>query len=50
MALGIAVIIAIAVVNRSLSDSFQSTIEQIAGKAVLQVANGEAGVAELCTR
>jgi putative ABC transport system permease protein len=46
MAFGIAVIIAIAVVNRSLTGSFQSTIDQIAGKAVLQVANGEAGVAE----
>ena len=46
IAFGIAVIIAIAVVNRSLTDSFQSTIDQIAGKAVLQVANGEAGVAE----
>jgi putative ABC transport system permease protein len=46
MALGVAVIIAIALVNRSLTGSFQSTIDQIAGKAVLQVANGEAGVAE----
>ena len=46
IALGVAVIIAIAMVNRSLTTSFQSTIEQIAGKAVLQVANGESGVAE----
>jgi putative ABC transport system permease protein len=46
MAFGIAVIVAIAVVNRSLTSSFQSTIDQIAGKAVLQVANGEAGIAE----
>ena len=46
VALGVAVIIAIAVVNRSLTTSFQSTIDQIAGKAVLQVANGESGVAE----
>lgn len=46
IALGVSVIIAIAVVNRSLTTSFQSTIEQIAGKAVLQVANGESGVAE----
>jgi putative ABC transport system permease protein len=46
MALGIAVIIAIALVNRSLTGSFQSTIDQIAGKAVLQVANGEAGIDE----
>ena len=46
IALGVAVIVAIAVVNRSLTTSFQSTIDQIAGKAVLQVANGESGVAE----
>lgn len=46
IALGVAVIIAIAIVNRSLSVSFQSTIEQIAGKAVLQVANAESGIRE----
>lgn len=46
IAMGVAVIVAIAVVNRSLTSSFQSTIEQIAGKAVLQVSNGESGVAE----
>jgi len=46
MALGVAVIVAIALVNRSLSTSFQSTIEQIAGKAVLQVSNAESGIAE----
>ena len=46
IALGVAVIVAIAVVNRSLTSSFQSTIDQIAGKAVLQVANGESGIAE----
>jgi putative ABC transport system permease protein len=44
--LGVAVVIAIAVVNRSLTTSFQSTIDQIAGKAVLQVSNGESGIAE----
>jgi putative ABC transport system permease protein len=44
--LGVAVIVAIAVVNRSLTSSFQSTIDQIAGKAVLQVANGESGFPE----
>jgi putative ABC transport system permease protein len=44
--LGVGVIIAIAVVNRSLTSSFQSTIEQIAGKAVLQVSNGESGIAD----
>ncbi len=46
IAFGVAVIIAIAVVNRSLVSSFQSTIDLIAGKAVLQVSNGEAAVAE----
>jgi putative ABC transport system permease protein len=45
-ALGVAVIVAIAIVNRSLTISFQSTIDQIAGQAVLQVANGESGIAE----
>ena len=44
--LGVGVIVAIAVVNRSLTGSFQSTIEQIAGKAVLQVSNGESGIIE----
>jgi putative ABC transport system permease protein len=46
IAFGVAVIIAIAVVNRSLTTSFQSAIDQIAGKAVLQVSNGESGVTE----
>lgn len=46
IALGVGVIVAIAIVNRALTTSFQSTIEQIAGKAVLQVASGESGVSE----
>src|ERR671910_3727411 len=46
IALGVAVIVAIAIVNRSLTTSFQSTIDQIAGKAVLQVSNGESGITE----
>ncbi len=46
IALGVAVVVAIAVVNRSLTTSFQLTIDRIAGKAVLQVANGESGIAE----
>src|SRR5438128_9689007 len=46
IALGVAVIVAIAMVNRSLTSSFQSTIDQIAGKAVLQVSNGESGIIE----
>lgn len=44
--LGVGVIVAIAVVNRALTGSFQSTIEKIAGKAVLQVSNGESGIIE----
>src|SRR6266850_4441748 len=44
--LGVGVIVAIAVVNRSLTGSFQSTIEKIAGKAVLLVSNGESGIIE----
>ncbi|MGH7812359.1 MAG: ABC transporter permease, partial [Candidatus Binatia bacterium] len=46
MALGVAVIVAIALVNRSLTMSFQTTIEQIAGRAVLQVSNSESGMSE----
>jgi putative ABC transport system permease protein len=46
IALGVAVIVAVAIVNRSLISSFQSTIDQIAGKAVLQVSNGESGIRE----
>ena len=46
IALGVAVVVAIAIVNRSLTSSFQSTIDQIAGKAVLQIANGESGFPE----
>jgi putative ABC transport system permease protein len=44
--LGVAVIVAIAIVNRTLVGSFQSTIDLIAGKAVLQVENGESGFRE----
>ena len=44
--LGVGVIVAIAVVNRALTGSFQSSIEKIAGKAVLQVSNGESGIIE----
>ena len=46
IALGVAVIVAIAIVNRTLIGSFQRTIELIAGKAVLQLSNGESGVRE----
>ncbi len=44
--LGVAVIVAIAMVNRTLLSSFQRTIELVAGKAVLQVSNGESGIQE----
>lgn len=44
--LGVSVIVAIALVNRTLTGSFQRTIDLIAGKAVLQVENGESGFAE----
>lgn len=44
--LGVAVIVAIAIVNRTLISSFQRTIELVAGKAVLQVSNGESGIRE----
>lgn len=46
IALGVAVIIAIALVNRTLTRSFERTINLIAGKAVLQVSNGEGGLSE----
>lgn len=44
--LGVAVIVAIAIVNRSLIGSFERTIDLLAGKAVLQVTNAESGVRE----
>ncbi|MBI4488518.1 MAG: ABC transporter permease, partial [Deltaproteobacteria bacterium] len=44
--LGVAVIIAIGMVNRTLMSSFQRTIDLVAGKAVLQVTNGESGIRE----
>ncbi len=44
--LGVAVITSISIVNRTLTVSFQRTIDLIAGKAVLQVANAESGVKE----
>ncbi|HEV8344877.1 MAG TPA: FtsX-like permease family protein [Candidatus Binatia bacterium] len=46
IALGVAVIVAIAAVNHTLVSSFQQTIETVAGKAVLQVTNGESGIRE----
>ena len=46
IALGVAVIVAISMVNRTLVTSFQRTIDLVAGKAVLQVANGQSGLRE----
>ncbi len=46
IALGVAVITSISIVNRTLSDSFQRTIDLVAGKAVLQVVNAGSGVRE----
>lgn len=46
IALGVAVIVAIAGVNHTLLSSFERTIELVAGKAVLQVTNGESGIRE----
>jgi putative ABC transport system permease protein len=44
--LGVAAIVAIAIVNRALVGAFQNTIDLVAGKAVLQVENGESGFKE----
>ncbi|MGH7845662.1 MAG: ABC transporter permease, partial [Candidatus Binatia bacterium] len=44
--LGVAVITAIGMANRTVVQSFRRTIDLIAGKAVLQVTNGESGVKE----
>ncbi len=46
IALGVAVIVAISIVNRTLVSSFQRTIDLVAGKAVLQVLNAESGIKE----
>ena len=46
--LGVAVIIAISIVNRTLVSSFQRTIDLVAGKSVLQVHNAESGLKDKC--
>jgi len=46
IALGIAVLVAVAVVNRSILKSVSSTIDDVAGKADLQVSAGASGVDE----
>jgi putative ABC transport system permease protein len=45
-ALGVAAIIAIRLVNDSASRSFEETVNRMAGRAVLEITNGEAGVPE----
>jgi putative ABC transport system permease protein len=44
--IGIQVVVAVGVLNRSILGSFQQTIQTIAGSADLQVSNGSAGVPE----
>jgi putative ABC transport system permease protein len=46
IALGIAVLVAVAVVNRSILQSVAHTIDDVAGKADLQVSAGSSGVDE----
>ncbi len=46
IALGVAAMIGIRLVNDSASASFERSIDRMAGKAVLQIANGSAGIPE----
>lgn len=46
VAFGVAAMVALQIVNDGASRAFEKTVRQIAGKAVLQVDNGEAGVPE----
>ena len=46
IALGVAAMIGIRLVNDSAARSFERTIDRMAGKAVFQIANGSAGVPE----
>ncbi len=46
IALGVAVVVAIELLHGSVASSYQRMVERIAGKAVLQVTNGEVGVPE----
>lgn len=46
IALGVAAIVAIRLVNDSASRAFESAIERVAGKSVLQISNGTGGVPE----
>src|SRR5438132_325694 len=46
LALGVGAIVGIQLVNESASRSFERTVDRMAGKAVLQVTNGEVGVPE----
>lgn len=44
--LGVAAMIGVRLVNDSAARSFERTVERLAGKAVLQISDGEAGVPE----
>ncbi|MGH7818562.1 MAG: ABC transporter permease, partial [Candidatus Binatia bacterium] len=46
IALGVAAMIGIRLVSESASDSFRRSVERLAGKAVLQITNGSAGLPE----
>lgn len=46
IALGVAVLVAVLIINRSILDSVASTIDDVAGKAELQVRSGSAGFSE----
>ncbi len=46
VALGVAALVGIRLVSESVSHSFRRTLERMAGKAVLQITNGDVGVPE----
>src|SRR5262245_23198137 len=46
VALGVAVLIAVVVVNRSIVRGVTATVDHVAGKADLQISGGRSGVAE----
>jgi putative ABC transport system permease protein len=46
LALGVATVVGMRLLHRSAARSYERTVERIAGKAVLQIVNGEVGVPE----
>src|ERR1051326_1972783 len=46
IALGVAVVVAMRLMHASVAASYERTIEKIAGKAALQITNGDVGVPE----